>query len=117
MMKLGKVLKSQLINSRSHCLSRRLTKAKKETLATIKESSERNLTSKHHRRCEDATRKMEDILFSVGGTERVVKTLQSFIDSAAVELPRNKSAECNGSNGCEGKLSHQRGKSQHNCDG
>ena len=75
-MKLGEVLKNRLLNSRSHRLKRRLTKANEEMLAAIKESSERDLTSKRHRSCEDAARKMEDVLFSVGGAERVVKTLQ-----------------------------------------
>lgn len=93
LMKLGEVLKNRLLNSRSHRLKRRLTKANEEMLAAIKESSERDLTSKRHRSCEDAARKMEDVLFSVGGAERVVKTLQYFKDRAAVEeLTRVRSA-------------------------
>ena len=71
----------------------RLTKANEEMLAAIQESSERDLTSKRHRSCEDSARKMEDILFSVGGAERFVKTLQYFKDGAAVEeLIRVRSA-------------------------
>ena len=74
-------------------MKRRLTKANEEMLAAIKESSERDLTSKRHRSCEDAAGKMEDVLFSVGGAERVVKTLQYFKDRAAVEeLTRVRSA-------------------------
>ena len=85
LMKLGEVLKNRLLDSRSHRLNRRLSKANEEMLPAIKESSERDFTSKHHRSCEDAAQKMEDVLFSVGGAERVVKNLQYFKDRAAVE--------------------------------
>ena len=108
-MKLGEVLKNRLLNSRSHRLKRRLTKANEEMLAAIKESSERDLTSKRHRSCEDAARKMEDILFSVGDTKRVVNTLQYFKRQGS-HGRANKSAECNGISGRECKSFKQRGK-------
>ena len=85
LMKLGEVLKKQLLYSRSQHLNRRITKANQEMMAAIKESGEGDLNLKRYRCCEDAARKMEDILFSVGDVERVVKTLQYFKDRAVVE--------------------------------
>ncbi len=61
-----------------------MKKANEVLLAAIKETSEGQLNANHTRRCQDAARKMEDILFSAGGAERVVKTLQYFKDRAAV---------------------------------
>ena len=74
-------------------MNRRITKANQELVAAIEESGEGDLNLKRYRNCEDAARKMEDILFSVGGAERVVKTLQYFKDRTAVEeLTRARSA-------------------------
>ena len=85
LMKLSRVLKKLLIYSRSQCLNRRITKANQEMTAAIKESGEGGLNLRRYLCCEDAARKMEVLLFSVGGAERVVKTLQYFKDRTAVE--------------------------------
>ena len=59
-MKLGEVLKKQLLQSQLQRVNTRLTKANEEMIAAIKDSGEGELTIKCHCSYEDAAPKMED---------------------------------------------------------
>ena len=82
--KLGAVLRTRLLQSRLLRGDQRISKATAEVLAAIKETSEGPMNDNLNRSCQDAVRKMEDILFSVGGAERIVATLRYFKDRSAM---------------------------------
>jgi len=83
--KLGEVMRKRLLHSRLLRGNRRITKANEEIQAAIKEACEGELNANKNRSCHNAARRMEEILFTVGGAERVVKTLQYFKDRPAVQ--------------------------------
>jgi len=83
--KLDEVLRKRLLQSRLLQENWRISKANEEILAAIREATKGQLNVNQNRSCHDAARKMEDILFSASGAERVVRTLQYFKDRAAVQ--------------------------------
>ena len=58
--------------------------ANEEMSAAVAQSSEIEWNTHTMRSCREASQKMEDLLFSVGGAERIVKTLRYFRDRKAV---------------------------------
>ncbi len=85
--KLGNIVKEGLLKSNSLRREHRLTKKANEAiLSVISESSEGDAIKKKSviLSCRKAARKIEDVLFSVGGAERIVSTLRYFKDRPAV---------------------------------
>ena len=85
MKKIGDMVKQRLIKSND--LRRQYnytTRANAKVKAVIAETEEGNLNEYTMRSCRDAARKMEDLLFSVGGTTRLVATLQYFRERPVV---------------------------------
>ena len=67
---------------RSHEESKK--KVNKEIVAAVMDACEGELSARHQKSCQVAACKMEEILFSVGGPERIVATLRYFKDRATV---------------------------------
>ena len=83
--KLGERLRAEL--SAAGHLRRRYRysgKAEEMARAALDGAMEENLPKLYVRDCRDAARQMEEVLFGVGGTERMMKTLAIFNDRAAV---------------------------------
>ena len=118
MQTLGNVLRERLLQSRLLRQNRRITKASEAIRAAIDEAGEGTLTATNRRSCNDAARKMDDILFSAGGAERVVKTLQYFKDRAVVQevaLARDAMTKEDGAGSGANYLSKRR-EAQRGCD-
>ena len=83
-MKQGLVQASHLRNK-----SYTTKKATEEIAKALKNACEGELKSHNLRTCKNAARKMEDILFSVGGAERIMATLRYFKDRPAMQEAAN----------------------------
>ena len=83
--KIGQVLQEALICSSALC-SRYHTHAKADARIqeAVKAAVEGDLNTNSLRRCREAAQKMEEILFTVGGAERLIATLRYFKDQPAV---------------------------------
>ena len=84
--KLGEVLRAALIQAST--LRRRShneRKADQAIAAALESTSEGNLNAVMMKRSREAANKMEDILFSVGGAERIIATLRYFKDKTIMQ--------------------------------
>ena len=82
---IGAVFRGSLIESSRLRRGRNANKkADTQLEAAIEKASEGALPNSALRQCREAAKKMEDLLFSTGGAERVVATLNIFKDRAAV---------------------------------
>lgn len=84
--KLGEVLRAALIQASA--LRRRShneRKADQAIAAALESTSEGNLNAVMMKRSREAAKKMEDILFSVGGAERIIATLRYFKDKTIMQ--------------------------------
>lgn len=76
-----RLIKSHYYRNKQHSLD----KATAEMEEFIGSSSRGELNKHVMRSCREASQKMEDLLFSVGGAERIVATLQYFRDRQSVQ--------------------------------
>ena len=77
--KVGKSVQEHLFKSHYYRAKQNASdKATEEIEAAISSTSEGKLNEHIMKRCREASRKMEDLLFSVGGVERIVTTLRYF---------------------------------------
>ncbi len=73
--------KSSKLRGKYHAIK----KANAEIIAAIDESTESDFSVSATRHCREAAQKMEDLLFSVGGAERIVTTLRFFKESHLIQ--------------------------------
>ena len=84
--KVGKSVQNRLIKSHYYRVKQNaLNKATEEIEAAISSTSEGVLNDNVMRSCREASSKMEDLLFSVGGIERIVTTLRYFRGRGTVQ--------------------------------
>ena len=81
------LIRSSLLRSKYHTAE----KADERIRRAVRVATEGDLNNNSLRRCREAAQKMDEILFSVGGAERLVATLRYFKEQPAVrELVRAK---------------------------